>query len=92
MATRENDQVCRCRFGLAASLLSLAVGLSACGSAYSGLTGASGLGADQYQPAVVVEPGNEAHSAELPGGDIEGRKTLAGRGAIPADIGGSMSR
>ena len=30
-----------------------------CGSAYSGLTKVSGLGADQYRPAVVVEPGNE---------------------------------
>ena len=53
-------------FALAALLVGLApVGLSACGSAYSGLTGASGLGADQYQPAVVVEPGNEARYQQV---------------------------
>jgi hypothetical protein len=34
--------------------------LTGCGSAYSGLTNQSGLGAAQYRPAVVVEPGNEA--------------------------------
>lgn len=40
-----------------------AVGLTAllagCGSAYSGLTEQSGLGAGQYIPAVYVEPGHE---------------------------------
>lgn len=50
---------------LAASLAVSGAGLSACGSAYSGLTGASGLGADQYQPAVVVEPGNEARYQQV---------------------------
>ena len=39
--------------------LILAGFVSGCGSAYSGLSNVSGLGADQYQPAVVVEPGNE---------------------------------
>ena len=34
--------------------------LTGCGSAYSGLTNQSGLGAAQYRPAVVVEAGNEA--------------------------------
>ena len=40
--------------------LGLAAVLSGCGSAYSGLTSSSGLGSDQYRPAVVIEPGNEA--------------------------------
>ena len=39
--------------------LALSGVVSGCGSAYSGLTNVSGLGAGQYQPAVVVEPGNE---------------------------------
>ena len=44
---------------LAVSLVASGAGLSACGSAYSGLTDASGLGAGEYQPAVYIEPGNE---------------------------------
>ena len=43
-----------------AALFAGAALLSSCGSAYSGLTNTSGLGAGQYQPAVFVEPGNEA--------------------------------
>ena len=43
----------------------LAAVLTGCGSAYSGLTGSSGLGSDQYRPAVVVEPGNEARYEQV---------------------------
>ena len=43
----------------------LAAVLSGCGSAYSGLTASSGLGSDQYRPAVVVEPGNEARYEQV---------------------------
>ena len=39
--------------------------LSGCGSAYSGLSNTSGLGAGQYRPAVVVEPGNEARYEQV---------------------------
>ena len=42
-----------------AALFAGAALLSGCGSAYSGLTDTSGLGAGEYRPAVVVEPGNE---------------------------------
>ena len=45
--------------------LGLAAVLSGCGSAYSGLTSSSGLGSDQYRPAVVVEPGNEARYEQV---------------------------
>ena len=41
--------------------------LTGCGSAYSGLTSSSGLGSDQYRPAVVVEPGNEARYEQVLG-------------------------
>ena len=41
--------------------------LAGCGSAYSGLTSSSGLGSDQYRPAVVVEPGNEARYEQVLG-------------------------
>lgn len=47
------------RFARLVSFTTLGLGLSACGSAYSGLTDAHGLGAADYQPSVVVEPGNE---------------------------------
>ena len=43
----------------------LAAILSGCGSAYSGLTSSSGLGSDQYRPAVVIEPGNEARYEQV---------------------------
>ena len=43
----------------------LAAVLTGCGSAYSGLTSSSGLGSDQYRPAVVVEPGNEARYEQV---------------------------
>ena len=49
----------------AASLAALGAGLSGCGSAYSGLASGSGLGAAEYQPAVVVEPGNEARYQQV---------------------------
>ena len=39
--------------------------LYGCGSAYSGLANTSGLGAGQYQPAVFVEPGNEARYQQI---------------------------
>ena len=42
-----------------AALFAGAALLSGCGSAYSGLTNTSGLGAGEYRPAVFVEPGNE---------------------------------
>ena len=47
--------------------LVLAGFVAGCGSAYSGLSNVSGLGADQYQPAVVVEPGNEARYQQVLG-------------------------
>ena len=43
----------------------LAAVLTGCGSAFSGLTSSSGLGSDQYRPAVVVEPGNEARYEQV---------------------------
>ncbi len=49
----------RARITLIMFFLSLCVILAGCGSAYSGLTRSQGLGAGQYMPAVVVEPGNE---------------------------------
>lgn len=49
----------------AASLAALGAGLSGCGSAYSGLASGSGLGAAEYQPAVVVEPGNEGRYQQV---------------------------
>ena len=45
--------------------LGLAAVLAGCGSAYSGLTSSSGLGSDQYRPAVVIEPGNEARYEQV---------------------------
>ena len=45
--------------------IGLAAVLTGCGSAYSGLTSSSGLGSDQYRPAVVVEPGNEARYEQV---------------------------
>lgn len=45
---------------MSASVLPVLGILSGCGSAYSGVVGSSGLGADAYRPAVFVEPGNEA--------------------------------
>ena len=47
--------------------IGLAAVLTGCGSAYSGLTSSSGLGSDQYRPAVVVEPGNEARYEQVLG-------------------------
>ena len=47
--------------------LVLAAVVSGCGSAYSGLSNVSGLGAGQYQPAVIVEPGNEARYQQVLG-------------------------
>lgn len=47
------------------TVVGLAAVLSGCGSAYSGLTSSSGLGSDQYRPAVVVEPGNEARYEQV---------------------------
>ena len=44
---------------LSAAVLPALGTLSGCGSAYSGVVGKSGLGADAYRPAVFVEPGNE---------------------------------
>lgn len=52
-------------FAAAASLAALGASLSGCGSAYSGLASGSGLGAAEYQPAVVVEPGNEARYQQV---------------------------
>ena len=46
-------------FQPAIAAFGLAAVLSGCGSAYSGLSDSSGLGAGQYRPAVAVEPGNE---------------------------------
>ena len=45
-------------FRIAALLPAVGI-MSGCGSAYSGAVGSSGLGADAYRPAVLVEPGNE---------------------------------
>ena len=53
-----NVQTAVAAFGLAAVL-------TGCGSAYSGLTASSGLGSDQYRPAVVIEPGNEARYEQV---------------------------
>lgn len=39
--------------------------LSGCGSAYDRTVGGSGLGSDEYIPAVYVEPGNEARYGEV---------------------------
>ena len=47
------------------AMVGLVAVLSGCGSAYSGLTTSSGLGSDQYRPAVVVEPGNEARYEQV---------------------------
>ena len=47
--------------------LACVAALSGCGSAYSGLSDTSGLGADQYRPAVVVETGNEAKYEQVLG-------------------------
>ena len=55
-----NVQTVVAAFGLAAVL-------TGCGSAYSGLTASSGLGSDQYRPAVVIEPGNEARYEQVLG-------------------------
>ena len=41
--------------------------LSGCGSAYSGLSNTSDLGAAQYMPAVYVEPGNETKYQQVLG-------------------------
>jgi len=49
----------------AVAAIGLVAVLTGCGSAYSGLTGSSGLGSDQYRPAVVVEPGNEARYEQV---------------------------
>lgn len=46
------------------SCLGLHAVLSGCGSAYSGLARSQGLGATEYMPAVVVEPGNESLYAQ----------------------------
>ena len=51
----------------AVAAIALAAVLTGCGSAYSGLTSSSGLGSDQYRPAVVVEPGNEARYEQVLG-------------------------
>ena len=50
-----------------AGALAAAAVLSGCGSAYSGLADSSGLGAGQYRPAVVVEPGNEGRYEQVLG-------------------------
>ena len=39
--------------------------VSGCGSAYSGLSNVSGVGAGQYRPAVVVEPGHEGRYEQV---------------------------
>ena len=49
----------------AVAAIGLVAVLTGCGSAYSGLTSSSGLGSDEYRPAVVVEPGNEARYEEV---------------------------
>lgn len=41
--------------------------LAGCGSVYKGAVDNSGLGAEQYKPAVYVEPGNEVKYAEVLG-------------------------
>ena len=55
------------KYWIATLCLILAGFVAGCGSAYSGLSNVSGLGADQYQPAVVVEPGNEARYQQVLG-------------------------
>ena len=49
----------------AVAAIGLVAVLTGCGSAYSGLASSSGLGSDEYRPAVVVEPGNEARYEEV---------------------------
>ena len=58
-------RIMRANAQFAIAAVGLAAILSGCGSAYSGLTSSSGLGSDQYRPAVVVEPGNEARYEEV---------------------------
>ena len=56
------------KFNTVTSLLgafAMAGAMAGCGSAYSGLASQSGLGAAEYIPAVLVEPGQEAKYAQV---------------------------
>ena len=64
-STYKRESIMRTNIRVTITAVGLVAVLSGCGSAYSGLTTSSGLGSDQYRPAVVVEPGNEARYEQV---------------------------